>query len=204
MIFPGRRNNTYDLSQQQAQAQAQAQAQSQAQHRGQMIDPNNPNASALQNDINKMPNPFNNPLYSNNLPDIPLQDPGAAMLNALLNDDAVPEKIKQEFWWVFHRDNVLTFLDEGRKISKLLNFDILKIDMLNNTPYYEYTFEKEAQWNGARGMFETKLDRSLGMNGKNERLTIPLTVTENITRQVGGEQEGQVKQGFLKRILNRK
>jgi hypothetical protein len=156
-----------------------------------------------QQQINNMPNPFQNPQFNNSLPDIPIQDNGAAMLNALLSDDNVPAEIRKEFWYVFHRDNTLTFLDEQRKASKILSFDILKIDSLNATPYYEYTFEREMKWTAARQMFETKLDRSLGnKKGQNERLTIPMTVTENITRMEDATT-GNQKQGFLKRILSR-
>ena len=162
------------------------------------------NPRQLPPEIANMPNPFQNPQFNNTLPDIPIHDPGAAMLNALLNDDTVPDKIREEFWWVFHRDNVLTFLDEKRKMSKMLNFDILKIDTLNATPYYDYTFEQESKWNAARQMFEVKLDRALGMNGKNERLTIPLTVQENITRTEGAGEGGAVRESFLKRMLNRR
>jgi hypothetical protein len=59
------------------------------------------------------------------------------------------------------------------------------------------------QWNSARQILETKLDRALGMGGKNERLTIPLTITEQ--RQIMEDHtSGQVREGFLKRLLNRR
>lgn len=167
------------------------------------IDPNEQvNFPVDQGQLVNLPNPFQNPNFQNNLPDIPIQDQGAAMLNALLSDDVVPEEMMKEFWFVFHRDNVLTFLDKERKTSKLLNFSILRIDALNKTPWYEYTFEKEMQWNAARQMFEIKLDRALGANGKNERLTIPMTIQENITKVEDNTQ--QVKEGFLRRMLSRR
>jgi len=162
-----------------------------------------PNQIGMQQ-IQDMPNPFNNPAFSNNLPDLPIADQGAAMLNALLSDETVPTDIRKRFWFVFHRDNTLTFLDPERKASKLLSFDILKIDFLNNLPYYDYTFEAESEWTAARQMFETKLDRSLGnKKGQNERLVIPMTVNETISRVEDNSNTGQ-KEGFLKRILQRK
>lgn len=162
------------------------------------MDPNDP-----RQQFQNLPNPFNQPQYQNSLPDIPIQDTGAAMLNALLSDETVPSDIRKEFWYVFHRDNTLTFLDEIRKASKLLSFDIIKIDALNSTPYYEYTFEKEMKWTAARQLFETKLDRALGnKKGQNERLTIPLSVTENISR-MEDQTSGASKEGFLKRLLKR-
>jgi len=164
------------------------------------MDPMDPQAQQIQN----MPNPFMDPAFHNNLPDIPVGDQGAAMLNALLSDDNVPMDIRKRYWYVFHRDNTLTFLDEARKASKLLSFDILKIDFLNNLPYYDYTFEAESEWTAARQMFETKLDRALGnKKGQNERLVIPMTVNETISRVEDNTNSGQ-KEGFLKRMLQRK
>lgn len=154
-------------------------------------------------DIANMQDPFKGSSFDDgSLPDVPMVDQGAAMLNALLNDDVVPEKMKEDFWFVFHRDNVLSFLDKERKMSKMLNFDILKIDALHSTPYYDYTFDIELSWNTARQVFETKLDRALGMNGKNERLTIPMTIQENINRNI--PEQPEIRSGFLKRMLNRR
>jgi hypothetical protein len=151
-----------------------------------------------------MQNPFDNAMYTSGIPDVPMPDMGAQMLNALLSDEGVPEDIKKNFWFVFHRDNTLTFLDNDRKFSKLLNFDILKIDSLNAIPYYNYTFSREMEWDAARHIFETKLDRALGdtKKGMNERIAITANVSENITRSEGLPDAG-TKQGFLKRILNR-
>ena len=86
-------------------------------------------------------NPFNDPRYGSvNMPDQPIQH-GGGMVEKLLNDDVVPDEIKAKHWQVFHPDNTLGFLDEQRKRSKLLNFEISKIDTLNCTPYYEYKLE---------------------------------------------------------------
>jgi len=158
------------------------------------------NAQQVQN----MPNPFQDQNFQNPLPDIPIQDSGAAMLNALLSDDVVPNNIRKDFWFVFHRDNVLTFLDKDRKAAKLLGFDIMKIDVLNSTPYYEYTFDVESKWTSARQMLEVKLDRALGnKKGVNERMAIPLTITENINRMEDNSSNSN-KEGFLKKLLNRR
>jgi hypothetical protein len=157
----------------------------------------------VRRQVTPMQDPFLSDGMPATLPAVPMGDGGTAMLNALLSDDSVPDSMRKNFWFVFHRDNVLTFLDEERKRSKLLNFDIIKIDSLNSTPYYDYSFDQEMQWNSARQILETKLDRALGSGGKNERLTIPLTITEQ--RQIMEDHtSGQVREGFLKRLLNRR
>jgi hypothetical protein len=45
--------------------------------------------------------------------------------------EEVPEDIMKKFWYIFHKDNVLTFLDEPGMASKLLNMDIYHIQFIN-------------------------------------------------------------------------
>lgn len=213
--FEGFENNMGNVPRQMQQSQIQQQEQhigipnSPEQHMGipipneheQEVQLDRQNSNPV--DIVNMQDPFRESSFNEeNIPDVPLPDQGAAMLNALLNDDVVPDNVKEKFWFVFHRDNILSFLDAERKKSKLLNFDILKIDSLHSTPYYDYTFNNEYLWNTARHMFETKLDRALGIGGKNERTVIPMTIQETINRNVPEGQE--VRSGFLKRMLNRR
>lgn len=152
-------------------------------------------------------NPFAMSRYnsSSNLPDTPLQF-GGGLTESLLNDNEVPEEIRKSNWWVFHKDNTLTFLDEERKKSKLLNFDIAKIDMLNTMPYYDYTFEKELELGILRNVFETKLDRALGFKGtaqRNERIVLQSQFQENRMINDGGG-DSNIKEGFFKRLLGRR
>lgn len=152
-------------------------------------------------------NPFELSRYNNasRFPDTPIQF-GGGLTESLLNDNEVPEEIRVKNWWIFHKDNTLTFLDEERKKSKLLNFDIAKIDLLNTTPYYDYTFEKELELGILRNVFETKLDRALGFKGtaqKNERIVLQSQFQE--TRQINdGDSGSNIKEGFFKRLLARR
>jgi hypothetical protein len=149
-------------------------------------------------------NPFALQKYNSVMvPDAPLQF-GGGLTESLLNDNEVPEETKRKYWWVFHKDNTLTFLDEDRKRNKLLSFDIAKIDILNTMPYYDYTFEKELDFTVLRNVFETKLDRAFGFKGtaqKNERIVLQSQFQEN--RQIN-DSEGQIKEGFFKRLLGRR
>jgi len=151
-------------------------------------------------------NPFNNMEYNqfSKGPDVPISM-GNNMAEALLSDDIVPEDIKEKYWFIFHRDNVLTFLDVERKRQKLLNMDIMKIDMLNRTPYYNYDFDIEYELSLMRNVFETKLDRALGTNSavKNERTMLQSQFTENKTISEVSQNEVTTT-GFFKRLLGRK
>ena len=164
----------------------------------------------LQNPNIRMPatqslDPFAVEQYKNiTLPDLPIQY-GGSVADSLLNDNEVPTEIKEKYWWVFHKDNVLTFLDEQRKASKLLNFDIIKIDVLNNIPYYDYEFDTELKFDILRNAFETKLDRAQGLKGetvKNERIVLQSQFMEQ--RQITETNpQGQIREGFFKRLLKR-
>ena len=151
-------------------------------------------------------NPFDIPQYQNvGIPDAPINY-GGGMVETLLNDNEVPEKLKKDFWFVFHKDNVLGFLDEPRKQNKLLAFDIAKIDALACIPYYDYDFEMEMKWGILRNVLDTKLDRALGHKGgniKNERIMLQSQFSEQ--RQISEQgQGGAIKEGFFKRLLGRR
>jgi len=150
--------------------------------------------------------PFSSSQFSHvNMPDVPVSF-GGSMAEQLLNDNEVPDDIKKKFWYVFHKDNTLGFLDEPRKMSKLLNFDITKIDILNAMPYYSYTFERELEFGVLRNVFETKLDRALGVKGgnvKNERIMLQSQFSEQ--RQISEDgSQGNMREGFFKRLLGRR
>ena len=160
------------------------------------------NQMLIQQQRQRMPEGFR-PQQQSFMPDIAIKDPTTAMFDALLSDDNVPKEVVDEFWFVFHRDNTLGFQDPERKTQKMLSFDILKIDKLNNTPWYQYTFQNEMKWNAARQMLDTKLDRAVG-NGKgvNERLAIPMMIQEN--RSITEDRSNTQRAGFLSRLLNRR
>lgn len=159
-----------------------------------------------QQQKHQIANPFNTEQFGGgiNLPDVPIQMSGG-ITEALLGDKDIPDSIKTPFWYVFIKDNILTFLDQERKDSQMLNFDIVKIDTLNSIPYYDYDFNAELKWNILRNVYETKMNRSLGFKGqnvKNERILLNSQFTEQ--RQINEENRTDNKGGFLNRLLGRK
>jgi hypothetical protein len=153
-------------------------------------------------------NPFIESQFNNsNMPDIPINTP-PTVIGQLLSDEEVPVNFRDKYWYVFHKDNSLTFLDEDRKKSKLLNMDILKIDLLNTLDYYDYTFAQELEFDIARNVYETKLDRALGYGSKsgspkNERILIQSQLSEQ--RHINdANSDSQVKQSFMRRLLGRR
>lgn len=129
------------------------------------------------------------------LPDAPMQDDGTSkMLKILIDNDSTPIATKKKFHWMHSRDLVLTFLDEDRKRQKLLSFEILKLCALNNTPWYDYDFAMEQQWQEERFELEVRCDRALGFdkgNRINERIVQQAQFTEQ--RQIMND-ESSVRQ----------
>ena len=152
-------------------------------------------------------NPFSSPQYSSmSIPDMPVNF-GGGMTEILLSDYDVPEAIRKKFWFIFNKDNVLTFLDEDRKKSKMLNLEIVKIDMLNQMPYYAYDFNFEMNWDILKNAFETKLDRALGFknsNTLNERKALQSQFAEQRQITEMGDGQGPVREGFFKRLMGRR
>lgn len=152
-------------------------------------------------------NPFNAPQYR----DIQTNDTpvnyGGGMTEILLSDSDVPDIIKKKYWWIFNKDNVLTFLDENRKRDKMMSFDVAIINKMNAMESYDdYTFESELQFGIIRNALDVKLDRAVGFKGsgmKNERIVLQSQFSE--ARQINemGDQNN-IQQGFFKRLLGRR
>lgn len=161
-------------------------------------------AEAIANAQN---NPFNSPQYQHmQAPDVPVSY-GGGMAEVLLSDNDVPEILRKKYWWIFNKDNVLTFLDEGRKQNKMMSFDIAVIDMMNSMDSFDdYTFDSELQYGLMRNALDVKLDRAVGFRGsnmKNERVILQSQFSE--ARQISEDGNmGSVKEGFFRRLLGRR
>jgi len=166
------------------------------------IERNNQRQSEVQEK-----NPFNAPEYSGEqASDSPINY-GGGMADVLLSDNEIPELLRKKYWWIFNKDNILTFLDENRKKSKMMSFDISIIDSMNSMgSYEEYDFDTELQYNLMRNSLDTKLDRAVGFknsNMKNERVILQSQFSEAKQISEVGSQEN-IKQGFFKRLLGRR
>jgi len=152
-------------------------------------------------------NPFNSPQYQGmHTPDVPVNY-GGGMAEALLSDNEVPEVLRKKYWWIFNRDNILTFLTEERKETKLIAFDIAIIDTMNSmNSYADYDFASELQYGLMRNALDVKLDRAVGFTGsniKNERIILQSQFSESRAIQEDGNVGG-VREGFFKRLLGRR
>lgn len=102
-----------------------------------------------------------------------VKDNTPELLKGLISNDDYPEEIKRKFPAVFSKDVVLSFQDENSERNKMIDFDIMKIDYLASIPYYDYDFQLEWEFNVARTIFQTKLERAKGFVGQkrtNERI----------------------------------
>ena len=154
-----------------------------------------------------MEDPFANvPVDASGVPALPMAGQGG-FADVLLDDSAVPKKIRDDNYEVFARDNVLSFQNKETKRDKLLNFDIIQIDGLCSMPYHDYTFKKDKSMEKLRHIFETKIDRAVGTrekDAKNERTTLQSQFTE--MRQISevGSSQNNIHGNFMKRVLSRK
>lgn len=152
-------------------------------------------------------NPFANMQeYGNiNLPDVPI-NMGNHMIDTILANKDVPPEILKKFWYVFSNDSTLSFVDAERKMANMLNFDIVKIDILDSIPYYQYTFEMELQLNILRNVYETKLNRAFGFKsgGKplNERIIMQSQFLEQ--RNINENTDSINRDSFFRKLLGRK
>lgn len=126
------------------------------------------------------------------------------LLKGLISDSDFDKRFKQNYEFIFNKDVTLSFQDEKSKKEKMIMFDIIKLDTLFSTPYYEYTFEQEAKFNKMRFILDTKLDRAKGFkDGRrvNERIAQQSQFAESKQIQ---QQDGASQPGFLSRLLKRR
>jgi len=156
----------------------------------------------VQQETQQVTNPFNKAEYNDiNLPDQPLAM-GSNMIDGMLNNNEIPEEIKERYWWVVHKDNVLGFLDTDRKASKLLNFDIIKHDIMTTCRRKAYTFDTEVELDIMRHVLETKLDRAVGDGKINERQALISMLSE--TRTVNESPDSLLKEGFIRKLMKKR
>lgn len=153
----------------------------------------------------KQDNPFELAQYKNlNIPDEPIVL-GRNMVDSMINNDEVDDDVKRDNWWIFHKDNVLGFMDTERKQSKLLNFDIIKLDKLSTMKRRDYKFSTEVEFDIMRHVLETKLDRAVGIsssaNTMNERKSLISMFSE--TKTVTENDNSLVREGFLKKLIGK-
>jgi len=156
-------------------------------------------------DNNQRRTPFPERKNMSNMGEFPLSEE-SQMMNSLMTDKNVPKNILKKYWWVFTADTVLTFLDKDRKKSKMLAFDIAKIDFLSTLPYYEYDFEVEQEINNLRNLYDTKLDRALGTEKAsqvNERIAQKSQFNESRQFMSDGTSNS-VKGGVFARFLGKR
>jgi hypothetical protein len=152
-------------------------------------------------------NPFEDSKYSQlqSVPDVPVST-GNNMIETMISNDDVPEDIREINWWIFNKDVTLGFLDVDRKRSKLLNFDIIKLDHLTTLKRREYTFDKEKDYSILRHVLEQKLERAVGSpssnNIINERKALISQISEN--RNVQESEDSMVREGFLKKLIGKR
>jgi hypothetical protein len=150
-------------------------------------------------------NPFPQDLQNQNqIAENPFISEENQMLNSLIQDKSIPKELAKKYWFVFAKDNKLTFLDKERKKNKLLAFDILKLDEMMNQGYYEYNFNNEKEFNEIRLIFDTILDRSLGTSSTqqlNERIIQKSQFAES--RSFVSDSNQSVKGKFFQRLIGR-
>lgn len=137
--------------------------------------------------------------------DSPIQrDATPELLKGLISNDEFDPEMKRNFSFIFNKDLTLSFQDDEGKRNKLIDFDIIKIDTLFNTPYDDYTFEMESQFNKLKFILDTKIDRAKGFKDAkriNERIAQQSQFSE---QKAIREDTSESKPGFLTSMFRRK
>ncbi len=125
------------------------------------------------------------------------------LLKGLISNDEFDPKLRKQFSFIFNKDLPLSFQDETSKRMKLLDFDITKIDTLFCTPYDDYTFEMESDFNKLKFILDTKLDRAKGFKDA-KRINERIAQQSQFSEQKAIQENLQEKSSFLTNMFRRK
>lgn len=125
------------------------------------------------------------------------------LLKGLISNDEFDPKLRKQFSFIFNKDLPLSFQDETSKRMKLLDFDITKIDTLFCTPFDDYTFEMESEFNKLKFILDTKLDRAKGFKDA-KRINERIAQQSQFSEQKAIQENLQEKSSFLTNMFRRK
>ena len=112
----------------------------------------------------------------------------------LVEEDSLPQRVKEKFWLLPSKDTVLSNLDNRDVDIIMLEFDSAYLVYLMSKPEHEYSFQDELNYLQARAKLRLKLKRSLyGFERK--------MIATQIKRMEYEEQNEQKKGGILSKLL---
>lgn len=136
---------------------------------------------------------------SRNLDDIPGAGgmDASELVESLLSNEHIPKKLLKNLWVLFGKSTKLSFLKDEDIRQLMLQFELLRLTIIESIPKSAYNEELELELIQIRMEFELNLNRSRGAR-MNERELLGSSTTASFSeRQMGNRSE---EPGFLDKL----
>ena len=119
------------------------------------------------------------------------------LVESLLSNEHIPEKLKKQLWVLFGKSTKLSFLKDNDIKNLMLQFELLRLTIIESIPKSAYNEDLEMDLIQIRIEFELNLNRSRGAR-MNERELLGSSTTASFTERPMGRSAEEP--GFLDKI----
>jgi hypothetical protein len=134
----------------------------------------------------------------NELPGASGMDPGE-LVESLLSNIHVPVRLQEQMWVLFGKSTKLSFLGNDDIRDLMLQFELLRLTIIESIPVSEYNEDLEMDLIQIRMEFELNLNRSKGAR-MNERELLGSSTSASFTERPMGNSASDP--GFLGKIAH--
>jgi len=135
--------------------------------------------------------------------DLSIQNPNdAAIIEGLLNLEAVPEAVKKQFWVFLDRSHALTFYKDSDERRLMSQFEIIKGYVIASMPMNAYTPDIELEMQQVKMIFRNRIKMSIGQASgiiNNNRTLINTQIQQNIAQKPAESANTGLIQRFFRR-----
>lgn len=121
------------------------------------------------------------------------------VIQRLMDNSHIPEKLIKELWALFGSSSKLTFLNEEDVRICMLRWELLRLTIIESLPKEDYKEELESTLNMVGTEFFFNIKRSMGSRMNERELLSANTQANFAERNIGAEQKGM---GFFSRLKN--
>lgn len=120
------------------------------------------------------------------------------MVESLLSNEHIPKHLQMEMWVLFGKTTKLSFLKDDDIRNLMLQFELLRLTIIESLPKSEYNEELEMSLIQVRMEFELNLNRSRGAR-MNERELLGSSTTASFSERPMGHSTDDP--GFLSKLM---
>ena len=122
------------------------------------------------------------------------------LVESLLSNEHIPDHLRKRMWVLFGKSTKLTFLKDDDIKQLMLQFELLRLTIIESIPKAQYNEELELDLIQIQMEFLLNLKRSFGSGRMNERELLGSSTTASFTEKHMGNTSNNP--GFLDKLAS--